>query len=284
MFLENSFGLIKRYKFVETCIKEELTANSRLSLLDFGCGSGEYLTIPIAREFLDKIEILAFDPDAESIRYLEKKLPKNCCLTATSDPEALEGKKFDIIILSEVLEHVEDPLVLLQRLKSLLLPDGKLLITIPNGYGYFEFDSLLFNMAMFIGLLPLMRKIKSWVTGREYVRSSSTGDTLAISPHINFFTYRSFHYLLHQAMLVTIVYQGRVWVCGAMTKIIERSPVLIRLNSILGSVLPPFLVSGWMFVIQSGSSKARRPLLKTILCPLDRFKRWLNYRVAYKGK
>ncbi|MBU0655678.1 MAG: class I SAM-dependent methyltransferase [Gammaproteobacteria bacterium] len=46
--------------------------------------------------------------------------------------DALEFEKFDAITLVDVLEHLKDPVGLLQRLKPLLLDEGQLLLSVPN--------------------------------------------------------------------------------------------------------------------------------------------------------
>jgi 2-polyprenyl-3-methyl-5-hydroxy-6-metoxy-1,4-benzoquinol methylase len=46
--------------------------------------------------------------------------------------DALEGEKFDVITLVDVLEHLQHPADLLKRLKPLLLDEGQLLLSVPN--------------------------------------------------------------------------------------------------------------------------------------------------------
>ena len=46
--------------------------------------------------------------------------------------ELKERNRPDFIVMGEVLEHLEDPLALLQRLHGMLDPDGKLFITTPT--------------------------------------------------------------------------------------------------------------------------------------------------------
>ena len=46
--------------------------------------------------------------------------------------DALECEKFDVITLVDVLEHLQHPQALLQRLKPLLLDEGCLLLSVPN--------------------------------------------------------------------------------------------------------------------------------------------------------
>ena len=40
---------------------------------------------------------------------------------------------FDTIILEHILEHVEDPIALMQRVKKWLAPDGRIFLGVPNG-------------------------------------------------------------------------------------------------------------------------------------------------------
>jgi SAM-dependent methyltransferase len=49
------------------------------------------------------------------------------------DIDALQpAPHFDLIILFQVLEHIDDPLKMLKQLRTLLKPDGKLIIGVPN--------------------------------------------------------------------------------------------------------------------------------------------------------
>src|SRR5690348_13933067 len=48
------------------------------------------------------------------------------------------GRKFDVVIASEVIEHMSDPQSLLENASRHLRQDGILLLTTPNGYGYYE--------------------------------------------------------------------------------------------------------------------------------------------------
>ena len=46
---------------------------------------------------------------------------------------------FDLIILADVIEHINEPLPVLEKLKSLLKDDGKILISLPNIRHYSAF-------------------------------------------------------------------------------------------------------------------------------------------------
>ena len=46
--------------------------------------------------------------------------------------EIPQGQKFDLIILFQVLEHLNDPVTVIKQCADLLAPDGKLIIAVPN--------------------------------------------------------------------------------------------------------------------------------------------------------
>ena len=45
-------------------------------------------------------------------------------------------EKFDTIILNHVLEHIENPVLLLKKIKSWMSPDGVLIIGVPNAKSF----------------------------------------------------------------------------------------------------------------------------------------------------
>jgi len=71
-----------------------------------------------------------------ALAIAEKKLDKvfNFNFEENFDiwPENLKTEKYDLIILSEVLEHLFFPEKFLSNLKNLLKPRGEIVITVPN--------------------------------------------------------------------------------------------------------------------------------------------------------
>ena len=54
---------------------------------------------------------------------------------ATAEDAALivpQDMNFDIIFLGQTMEHLDDPLIALNRLRLLLSPDGKIVVSVPN--------------------------------------------------------------------------------------------------------------------------------------------------------
>ena len=93
------------------------------SLLDFGCGTGEFIN------FAKKhFKVNAFDFSLELSKFVEAKYN----IKTFSNLEKLK-KKFDIITLYDVLEHVEQPVQLLKKLNNNnLKKNGVIIVYAPN--------------------------------------------------------------------------------------------------------------------------------------------------------
>ena len=115
--------------------------------LDFGCGSGELLSIVGERHD----DVLLFGTDKS--RYSEACIREHSQI-AFVDIEELTERKYDVISLFHVLEHVEDPVNLLKTLKSCLKSRGNLLIRVPT-YEKNPYDLLIYDHANFFSLNSL---------------------------------------------------------------------------------------------------------------------------------
>lgn len=84
---------------------------------------------------LDYFEkVVAVDGSRIAIDKLKKRFPTDKLITVRSYFEDLGlDKKFDTIVLAHILEHVDDPHILLVHAKKFLKPDGIMIIDVPNG-------------------------------------------------------------------------------------------------------------------------------------------------------
>jgi len=111
------------------------------TLLDVGCGEG--FSLAYFREQGWAVRGLDF-----SAAGVESQNPK--CIDALVvgdlfellDEEIAKHNKYDVIWLQNVLEHVLDPVELLGSLRSLLLPDGVAVVTVPNDYSVTQKEAL----------------------------------------------------------------------------------------------------------------------------------------------
>lgn len=112
-----------------------LCKTAETAILDVGCGSGELL-LYLKRLGLNNLE--GIDP------YISKTIV-HCNSVRIYKSELLDfdpgEKKYDIIMLHHVLEHLADPLEVLSRCRELLSGDGILIIRTPvaGTFGWREF-------------------------------------------------------------------------------------------------------------------------------------------------
>lgn len=95
-------------------------------ILDFGCGGGEYLL----RMRRLGYEVVGVDFDPASLD-LARKSGLEVMLPGALDSPEFDGN-FDLVTLAHVIEHVQDPVALLRRLRGCLRPGGQLYLEAPN--------------------------------------------------------------------------------------------------------------------------------------------------------
>lgn len=99
-------------------------------MLDAGCGAGVYsFTAQSKFETIDAVDI-----SKEKIDYAKSVNPYKNISFQECDLCSLPFKdsSFDIILCTEVLEHIEDDKKALKELSRVLLPGGKIIVTVPN--------------------------------------------------------------------------------------------------------------------------------------------------------
>lgn len=97
-------------------------------LLEVGCGNGELL-MEASRLGFDVVGVEVSPHAAHAANAL---LGRECVLSGTLESIDLPERSFDVCVLSDVIEHVADPIGLLSRVRRLLKPAGALLLTTPS--------------------------------------------------------------------------------------------------------------------------------------------------------
>ena len=97
-------------------------------LLEVGCGDGDFLVEAEAAGFqVTGVELAA--PACEQARVRLKSGEVICGLLESS---GLPEEQFDLCVLSDVIEHVRDPLAFLANVRRLLKPNGAIFIATPS--------------------------------------------------------------------------------------------------------------------------------------------------------
>ena len=251
---EDAYGNKKRFDFLSDYIRK----NKKIkNVLEIGCGTGNGLLFPLALSFKN-ISFKGEDQDEKSINYANNlNLYRNLYFQLSSIE--IDLKKYDLIIISEVLEHVFDPQDLIITIKKRLSKNGIIFITVPNGLGPFEITSTFKIILDRLKLTNKIIRIKRLIfpsSNKDFVNNKiETIDTLADSPHINFFSYRQINELIISSGLEILFKKNRTFLCGIPLDILVNKFKLSKLNALIADFLPHFLVSDWMFLVKQSSNK-----------------------------
>lgn len=119
---------LKRWDFEQAAL--DLPKSGRI--LDVGCGSGVFLEIARSKG----LEVIGCEENPKALEACAKKGIKT--FTKLSEIRE-ENLFFDAVFSFHVLEHVDNPVSFIKELSSVLKPDGKLGISVPNMDGVFKY-------------------------------------------------------------------------------------------------------------------------------------------------
>ena len=244
---ENLWGYRKRLQFVLRVMREAFPGQSprALRVLDVGCGNGSQLALPLARH---GAAVTGVDTDAKSIAHARElaRDTHSARFETTSVNELSEGV-FDVVILSEVLEHVNNPGEFLRTAVKHLTEGGVVIVTTPNGFGEFEWDSWLFR------LLRAQKVVDAMVRSHQSLAATDNDS----SGHVQFFTQRRLFKIFSSCGL-------KVWCAQAATLFagpfaghsVARSQRFVEWNARVADKLPMALASGWYFALRRSGPEA----------------------------
>ncbi len=184
-------GKVKLYR--------ELVGDGEKRLLDVGCGDGRFLSL--LREFghpdwelaglefdesaIAKCREMGFETFAERVEDFAEK------------PE--QQARYDAVVMLQLIEHVEDPALICERVRSLLRPGGVFIIETPNlagldyrifgrrWWGHYHFPRH-WNLFSSESLVRMLEERGFEIARRDYLISTSAW----IISHHNYFKDRNY--------------------------------------------------------------------------------------------
>ncbi len=243
---ENIYGHRKRLDYICSHL------NSSDVIIEFGCGSGYMISLPLLE---GGYNIYGVDSCVNSIAYGKKLLREfghSEDRLRAADLNDINVNP-DVIIASEVLEHIPDKGLnaILKVFHNKISNNGLLLVTVPNGYGWFEVESF-FWFRMKIGkllerlrIIRVISKLKYILLGRKQLHEPAS--TISNSPHVQRFTYKSIQKLLQKNGFNVVEITGTVLIAGPFSNLFTAVGPIMRLNCKLGSLLP-YVASGFMIL------------------------------------
>jgi SAM-dependent methyltransferase len=223
---------------------DEMRGAGHVRILDVGCGTGN-ITLPLG--LIPNATVVGIDMYQPNIDECNRKntYPNVTVTFARLNEYPIED--FDVIIFTEVLEHIPGYETLLSDLSKRMKPGAQVLVTIPNGWGPFEWAMTPMYIMRRMGLNGFIGKVKKLLGKKEPYALNQE-----IDPHVNFFTRKQIQRDCETYHFEMIEFRKSF----VMAPIFETYLPFISLRKLafydnkLAQVLPTFLASGWYYRIQ----------------------------------
>mgnify|MGYP001567634686 CR=1 FL=1 len=144
---KDTFQRFFRQKRFDIVLNTVLSLDVRKpKLLELGCGIGAH-SLELARKGFD---VTGIDINRNFIKYAkkeaEKKAIKNIKFLQMDITKPINLGKYDIILTSEVIEHIINFRDVFENIEKSLKPSGYLVLTVPNHAGIGGFTEFLWAM------------------------------------------------------------------------------------------------------------------------------------------
>jgi len=255
---ENVFGHTKKARLLQAALARLRQDRGPISVLDVGCGNGAALTRHLGA-VADRV--LGIDVHDQSIDYAKVHFERDGLHFSKTPIESVVGI-YDAIIFADVLEHVRSPETFLSAARRLLAPDGLVLVTIPNGYGPFEWESA-FSRVPYLGAASLWAADTIVAVLNKFVIRGAWSRVVADgrlpynddSGHIQFFTRRRFVRIAAANGFVVASRASLSFLSGPYTNyFFAPSQAFCRVNNRAADVLPADVASAWFFELRAAAA------------------------------
>ena len=169
------FDIRYRCRRLHEVLSELGISRNGISVLDFGFGAGDLLA-----SFSEDCSVCGVDVSTSAVEtarlnpVFDKFAKAEFCTVPEHDNDSFIHEKFDIVLSSHVIEHVDDDAVLLNTLKERMKGDGYLVLFAPiEEPGYIHFHVRNYSLG------SLEKKVKE--SGLEIVFSEGS---MNINGHI----------------------------------------------------------------------------------------------------
>jgi len=116
---------------IETLLGRPLAGTT---ILDIGCGWGQSMRYLASRGAVCS----GFDPAPEAVAHVQS-CGLECVQAGMERMDVFAGRRFDVVMLMNVLEHLADPVQVVRDIHRSVLNDGGLLIIeVPNEFNAFQ--------------------------------------------------------------------------------------------------------------------------------------------------
>jgi SAM-dependent methyltransferase len=253
---ENMSGHTKKLRFIIEQVSRHRDRLGRpIELLDFGCGNGSAVSQFL---MLDGVHYSGVDIHEPSRAYAEKHFGRS---GARFFSEVPRDRTFDVLVYSDVLEHLEQPQELLREHLPLFREDGLLVGCVPNGYGPFENEKRLDRWIRLSAILDLPARFRR--RRRAQADRQAAPADLALSDdtpreavvpynaesgHLQFFTRGQLERLMAGLGLTLDAFRKGAFIGAPLSeRYLFRGESIALWNARVADRLPYWAVSTWLF-------------------------------------
>ncbi len=238
MVIQTIYGSLTRYEWIKNFL------NKNQIIIDLGCGTGAMITLPLLKEGYN---VFGIDLCSKSIEYGKELFVKEQISSERLICSDLKDVNLlpDVIILSEVLEHLNDNQFdsLMKLCFQKISKDGLILITVPNGWGFFELDSYIW-FKLKLGKFLSWSKIENFlIIAKNKILKKNTiisiPSSLDTSPHIQRFTYTKLPEKIKKYGFKIVEKRGGSLISGPLSNLLFTGfSTIMSINMFLGKKLP----------------------------------------------
>lgn len=233
---------IKKLKFIFSAISNYANSKHKdletLHILEVACGRGG-ITLPLASL---QCQVKAFDINEKDVETLRAQASRagivNLDIRVDNAYTFDDGKTYDIVIASEVFEHVIEPSKLAANIVKRMKEGSFLIVTTPNGYGPWELKNCL-------DILTHLRKsnfLRRLLNKPPYIKGSG-------AHHCQFYTKVQLEKLFSEFSLSPVGFANSDSFLTIFSPL-RKSASLGNIDIKLADVLPHWMASGWYFVFE----------------------------------
>ncbi len=156
---------IERYKRLETHLA------GKKKVLEIGSGGGEFSYLLMKKGF----DVSAIEPNEGYGNYSKEQYGLNVQIGFAQNLE-FAAETFDLITMSHVLEHVDNPTTMLEKLRTWLKPNGILALEVPNVEAVCQSPKSTFHTAHLFNFNPETLALLAKKTGFLVIQSALSKD------------------------------------------------------------------------------------------------------------
>lgn len=126
---KNKEGHFFDFSFKWPLVKELVTKKKKLTILDYGCGTGRYIEELLK---LNPYKIIGTDISDYAIKIAKKRFPNSKFYVVGGDEKLpVKSANVDFVLAADVIEHIFDVTNFLCEVKRVMKKGGKIFISTP---------------------------------------------------------------------------------------------------------------------------------------------------------